>query len=184
MRPTTSLATKLAIACLALLAAFLLEHAGYLTNALPVTAIIGMAWISNEALVKNLAALGLADETTGVLTPKKNVSAKTADYTVTGAEPCGTVFTTRGAAGAVIFTLPAAAARFAGLHYRFKNLVDQNMTVTGTVDTMITFNDTAADSVAASTAGQKIGAEIEAFCDGTSWCVSGVSVGHTFTVAT
>ena len=37
--------------------------------------------------------------------------------------------------------------------------------------------------VAASTAGQKIGAEIYAISDGTSWLIQGRTVGVTYTVA-
>ena len=83
---------------------------------------------------------------------KLPVVAKTASYTVTAAES-GTLFTTTGATGAVEFTLPSKAA---GLHFWFFNTVDQNMTVTAdAVDTIVTFNDAAADSVATSTSSEK-----------------------------
>ena len=111
---------------------------------------------------------------------KKTVTAKAADYTVTAAET-GRVFTTTGATGAVNFTLPAKAT---GLVYTFLNTVDQNMTITSdAVDTIVTFNDVAADSVAFSTVGEKIGAAAMAICDGTKWIVVNLGT-HTATVAT
>jgi hypothetical protein len=86
------------------------------------------------------------------------VVAKTADYTVT-AEDNNTIFTTRGASGTVTFTLPTIAR---GLRYRFFNEADQNMVVASVVaDTMVTFADLAADSIAFSTTSEKIGGAIE-----------------------
>jgi hypothetical protein len=116
----------------------------------------------------------------------RRVVAKTADYTVNpSVDSPGTTFTNRGATGEVIFTLPAPNAGLKGHWYRFKAHADQNVKVkTTTVDTLIALNDAAADSVALQTGGQLIGGEMEAFCDGTSWFVSGVAVGHTYTVAT
>ncbi|HYE85974.1 MAG TPA: hypothetical protein VEA16_06445 [Vicinamibacterales bacterium] len=110
------------------------------------------------------------------------VSAKTADYTVATTD-FGKVLTTRGAGGAVTFTLPAAASAHAGAFVYFLNAVDQNMTIAATAGEVITFNDLAANSVAFSTAGNKIGAFAIAVSDGTSWYVTGVGA-HTATVAT
>jgi len=117
---------------------------------------------------------------------ERRVVAKTADYTINPTlDRPGTTFTNRGATGAVIFTLPAPNLALTGWWYRFRGHADQDITVkTATVDTLVTKNDAAADSVAASTSGEKIGSEMEAFCDGTSWFVSGVAVGITYTVAT
>jgi hypothetical protein len=116
----------------------------------------------------------------------RRVVAKTADYTIKPPmDSPGTVFTNRGASGAVIFTLPAPGENVKGYWYRFVGHAGQNITVkTATVDTLVTKNDAAADSVALSTAGELIGGVMEAYCDGTSWFVYGISVGHTFTVAT
>ena len=98
----------------------------------------------------------------------KTVTAKTSDYTVTAAES-GTIFTTEGAGGAVNFTLPSQGA---GLHYWFTNAEDQNMTITAdTADTMVTFNDVAADSVAFSTSSEKVGGAAFVFSDGSKWMV-------------
>jgi hypothetical protein len=114
------------------------------------------------------------------------VKAKTADYTVvTGTDASGTVFTNRGASGAVIFTLPAPSQAIAGVFYDFLGVADQDVTVkTATVDTLLTKNDAAADSVAMSTSGEKIGGAMRFVCDGTAWIGFGIAVGHTFTVAT
>lgn len=99
----------------------------------------------------------------------RKVVAKTGDYTVLEADN-GTMFTTTGATGAVEFTLPATAKL--GLHYRFYNTVDQNLTVTaGTADTMVALNDTAADSVALSTAAHKTGSGFDVIGDGSKWLV-------------
>lgn len=115
------------------------------------------------------------------------VSAKTADYTVTEADN-NTLFTNRGAAGAVIFTLPVTAKL--GLRYGFYVAADQSVTVTaGTADTIVAFNDIAADSVAFSTASEKVGGMYEVIGDGTGWLtishpwVQGAA-GQTQTVAT
>lgn len=117
---------------------------------------------------------------------ERRVVAKTADYTINpDRDRCGTTFTNRGASGAVVFTLPAPSSRLTGWWYRFKSHADQDVTVAaGTADTLVVLNDATADSLAASTTSEQIGAEIEAFCDGTSWFASGVAVGHTYTVAT
>ena len=109
-----------------------------------------------------------------------NIIAKTSNYTVKAAES-GAIFTTTGATGAVTFTLPSKAS---GLMYRFINTVDQNMTIVADVhDTMLTFNDVAADSVAFSTASEKIGACVDVICDGTKWIVIQQCT-NTMTVAT
>lgn len=112
------------------------------------------------------------------------VVAKTADYTVLATES-GTIFTTVGATAAVVFTLPAATA--GNWVYLFFVGADQDLTVTaGTADTLITFNDVAADSVAFSTASEKVGGCILAFSDGTRpYAVAfGVSHRQTATIAT
>lgn len=74
----------------------------------------------------------------------RDVVAKTADYTVVTADR-DTIFTNRGAAGAVNFTLPAIAK---GLKYLFYCEAAQDLTITAaTADTLVAFNDLAADSV-------------------------------------
>lgn len=83
----------------------------------------------------------------------------TADHTVTEAEN-GVCFTNKGAAGTVIFTLPATAKE--GLVYTFFGAADQTLTVaSGTADKIITNNDLAADSVSFATSGEIIGAGME-----------------------
>lgn len=106
----------------------------------------------------------------------RHIAPKTADYTVREFES-GTLFTNRGASGAVNFTLPATPKR--GLHYGFYGVVDQNLKVTsGTADTLVVINDATADSISFETASLKIGGMFEVFGDGTGW-LTRVSAGQT-----
>jgi hypothetical protein len=112
--------------------------------------------------------------------------AKTADYTVTAADHQNR-FSTLGASGAVIFTLPTTAT--AGLRYEFCAMADQTMTITsGTADSIITDGDLAADSVAYSTASHKIGGRciVEGLGGASTgkWLLTNIAVGCTGTVAT
>jgi hypothetical protein len=85
------------------------------------------------------------------------VTAKTANYTLTVADG-GKFFTTEGAGGAVTFTLPATASLPTGWTAEFFQAADQDMIIAaGTADTMVTFNDLAADSIAFSTTAEQIG---------------------------
>jgi hypothetical protein len=122
---------------------------------------------------------------------RRRVVPKAASYTVVfPMDAPGTVFTNRGASGAITFTLPVASRALLGVWYRFKAVVNQNIVVAVTpVDTALALNDLAADSLAISTTNEKLGGEIEAQCvetaEGTfQWALSGVAVGHTYTVAT
>lgn len=122
---------------------------------------------------------------------QRRVVPKAASYTIVApADSPGTIFTNKGAVGAITFTLPAASRALLGWHYRFRAVVDQSITVQPPVaDTLLALNDLAADSIALSTAGQKLSGEIEVECvetvDGTfQWAAAGISVGHTYTVAT
>ena len=100
------------------------------------------------------------------------VLAKTADYTITADDArSGTLFTNRGASGAVAFTLPAPSSDLAGVRLVLVSLVAQVISVeTATADTLITMGDVDGDKLAAP---GSIGAEIECFCDGTSWIALG-----------
>lgn len=143
----------------------------------------------NSDIVRQLAAWGVTDPCGGLL---RRVIAKTADYTIldpftatTGGDPSGTIFTNRGAVGAVIFTLPAPVPRLAGVSYEFQGIADQSINVkTATADTLIALNDLTADSVEMSTGTKLIGSRMRAECDGTSWIAYGVSIGTTMTVNT
>lgn len=111
---------------------------------------------------------------------------KTADYTVLSTDS-GTFFNNVGATAHVNFTLPAISTG----PWQFWFVASASavhLTVTAaTADTMITFNDLQADSIAFSTSNEIIGGIFWAFCDGTSlWCIQigGVSHRQTATVAT
>lgn len=116
------------------------------------------------------------------------MSAKTGNYTISpaqGVDPCGTIFTNRGAAGAVTFTLPIASTVPAGTWYLFAGVADQNVLVASNpADTLLATNDAAADSVGFSTAMQKIGGLILAINDGTQFAAYVISVGITPAIAT
>lgn len=80
---------------------------------------------------------------------------KTANYTVLATEN-GALYDNAGATGAVVFTLPTIAN---GLVYGFSVQADQSVTVNSAAgDDIIVPNDASADSVAASTVGDKVGA--------------------------
>lgn len=133
-------------------------------------------------LGKLAKAWGLVNDGGGI--KSQAVQIKTANYQVLTTDPSDSVFTNRGAAGAVTFTLPAVTRALTGVRYRFIGVVAaQTIAVAGAAGTVVTFNNAAATSVTCSTAGQLIGAEIVAECDGTSWLVRGTTVGVTYTVA-
>lgn len=120
----------------------------------------------------------------------KRVIGKSGNYSPSLAtDRATTIFSTRDAAGASVFTLPTPTRAYLGCEWDFVQVNDQNLTVQGTTAGDIqTLNNNAAASVAASTAGQKRGARIRAICietvSGTfKWFVTGVTVGATFTVA-
>lgn len=97
---------------------------------------------------------------------------KTASYTVL-LEESGCLFDTTGATGAVTFTLPKATEATGAIYYFFC-AADQNMIVTtpsGEADTMVVFNDIAADSVAYQTTSKKAGNGLTIISDGTGWLV-------------
>lgn len=134
-----------------------------------------------DDFVKYLVKQGFLDAAGGL---KINGVAKTADYTIVSAtDPSSTVFTNRGAGSQVIFALPTPAPALAGVYYDFMGVANQNIVVSCGAGKGVAFNNAACSSLAASTAGQKIGAHIRAICDGTSWLLIGDSVGVTYTVA-
>jgi len=93
-------------------------------------------------------------------------SVKTAAYTVTAKET-GTWFLTTGATAAVTFTLPPISD--GPFIFFFVAVADFAMTVTAqTADTLLTFNDAAADSVAFGQASEIMGGFVIVGCDGTT----------------
>lgn len=102
---------------------------------------------------------------------RRRISIKTANYTVLEGES-GTYFSNLGAGGLVVFTLPAPSA---GLWYDFgAAVVAQDLVVkTATADTLIVFNDIAADQIAFNTANEICGGCFRAIClDGTNWTIN------------
>ena len=99
------------------------------------------------------------------------IEAKTADYYMKASD-IGKIFTNRGATGAVNLTLPDTAQIAAGWFVEFFVVANQSLTITAyTADTMVAFNDAAADSVAFSTSNEKIGGGGKVMWDGTGWLV-------------
>lgn len=98
--------------------------------------------------------------------------AKTASYTLKAMQPDrpGTVFTNRGASGAVTFTLPTAAPALNGYFYDFVVQANQSLIVAAAAaNTLHTIGDATADNVGFQTASAKLGRAIRAYCDGTVW---------------
>ena len=122
---------------------------------------------------------------------RRRMIGKAASYTVNPAvDQPETTFTNDGATGSITFTLPTPNQQMLGSRFYFMGVVDQSIVVQPpVVDTAIVLNDLAADSLAMSTAGQKIGGVIQAECvrttvGGYQWCLRGTSVGVTYTIAT
>ena len=108
--------------------------------------------------------------------------AKTANYTIVSGDN-GKLFTNLGAAGTVIFTLPALAVG----PFKFGFLVVADFTVqisSAEGANIVAFNNASANSLAFSTGGAKIGGHLEFFsnADGTKWYVK-VRSTNTITVA-
>jgi len=119
---------------------------------------------------------------------RSNVSevlALTASATLTN-DDLGKIVTNRGASGAVTITLPTPSGDNAGGEVRVMVVADQNVTVNcSTNDKIVIFNDAAADSVAWSTSGEKIGAGGDFVSDGTNWFFRAQNAGaNTVTTAT
>ena len=98
------------------------------------------------------------------------VTVKASSYQVAAADN-GTTFHTTGASGTVEFTLPAPSA---GLHFRFCNTVDQDMTITCT-NKIVAVNNAAADGITYTTATELIGAVCDVVSDGALWYVTNLS---------
>jgi hypothetical protein len=105
---------------------------------------------------------------------------KTADYTCLRGDS-GTIFSTRGAVGAVIFTLPPVTKGWWAI---FVAGAAQDLTVTNAVaDTLITFADVTADGLAID--ANEPGNAIFVHCDGTAYFASMLpNLATDFTVAT
>lgn len=119
---------------------------------------------SGNQIIDKLRVISSLDITRAVTKLKYEVA--TAGKTLTSADS-GKVIVVKGSAAST-FTLPTAI--IPGFFCIFINAVNQNLTVAaGVEDTLITFNDTTADSVSFATAGEKIGALLLVFCDSAAW---------------
>ena len=95
------------------------------------------------------------------------IEAKTASYTVSALET-GKVFTNRGTAADITFTLPAPVA---GLRYQFqKAVIDKDIVITTSAAAVkIHGGSGATQGVTLTNAVDTEYAGIEVWCDGTSW---------------
>lgn len=101
----------------------------------------------------------------------QTISAKTASYQIVPAD-LGTIFTNRGAAGAVTFTLPVVGDIQTGWWCEFFSAVlaqDFIIAAQGSLDNISTFNDLTADSLTLSTASERAGGGFRLVWDGTGW---------------
>lgn len=124
-----------------------------------------MSFETNDDIVKYLIAAGVFGQAGGM---KRSIIAKAANFTIDPtAEPCGTIYTNRGASGTITGTLPAPSQALKGWHCRVLTIVAQIVTIaTTTVDTLITDNDATADSLSTTA---RIGVSLDLVCDGVSW---------------
>lgn len=106
----------------------------------------------------------------GRVRPALKVVVKTASYTITP-DDYGTVFTTRGGAAEIKFTLPAASSTNKGNWVLFVNVADQNMAVAGAEAGLVVFNSLTADNISFRTDSERIAGAFLAVSDGTSWIV-------------
>lgn len=117
----------------------------------------------------------------------QRVVPKTANYTInTISDRSRTLFTNRGASGAITFTLPtlqSGNSRYLGWGYEFFVVVDQSFAVQSAAGKMVALNNAAATSVTVNTGGQRVGAAIKCIWDGTSWLVTADTSGVTYTIA-
>ena len=98
---------------------------------------------------------------------KQHVVAKTAAYSCLNKES-GTVFTTEGAAGTVIFTLPAIADND-GTVYWFACMEDYILRLTAPAGKLVCGNNAAATSVSFQTTDNMVGSGFMAVCNGSFW---------------
>lgn len=127
--------------------------------------------MANQYPSKSVATSSDGSVLTTVFSYGSPIVAKTAAYTVLPSDS-GTVFTTRGAGGAVAFTLPAVAQ--SGLQYTFIAVAAQSMTVTSvaTIKGSPSFTGTTI-TVAAGTASVQY-TRVTVVGDGTNWLITDI----------
>lgn len=122
-------------------------------------------------LPETYSNLGLRPDLKLFFMEKVRIDDKTSNHTVSIADT-GKILTNRGAGAAITFTLPrAATAR--NVSVIIYVVADQSVTVQAEqAGELIVFNDAAANSVAYSTLGEKVGGAFFCNCDGTSWLIT------------
>lgn len=129
----------------------------------------GLNVTGNTALV-NASITGIVIPTTATNGAMFYKVTALATNTTLNAVHMGGIITNRGAGGALNHTIPDAAAAYNGSWFKYVGLAGQNQQFTAaTANTLVTFNDAAANAVIFNTANQLIGASAFFVCDGTSW---------------
>lgn len=121
-----------------------------------------------------------------IRTFQPEVIAKASSFTLAPAQVrSGTIFTNRGAGGAVTITLPQLSNLpiWRGYYVDFKGVADQAIAFACTADTAIALNDATATSLTAGTSSKKIGAHLRAQWDGVAWMLSQIEQASASTVA-
>lgn len=118
-----------------------------------------------------------------VLNKLVRTSVHTANYVITEGES-GTHFTNVGAGAVVVFTLPALKDGFeCWIHTAV--LAQDVVLSSPDVDTLVVFNDIAADQIAFNTTNEKAGGVFHVVCDGALWHVGeSIHDGQTTVIAT
>jgi len=97
---------------------------------------------------------------------------KTADYDVLQSDS-GTIFTNYGDTGAITYTLPTSITK--GWFAVFVNMVGYAMTVTGTADKLIAYNNAEADGIVTNT--QHIGQAFLVISNGSAFVALAITAG-------
>lgn len=144
------------------------------TNTVTTATINASGTVTANNVTINTLVTAAAINTTGVITPSGNSywayklpAALTANTTLNASHFGALV---QASTGALVLTLPTAAAGNAGAWVKVVNIVDQDLTVSpATADTLIALNDATADSIKANTANTRLGATATFISTGTKW---------------
>lgn len=177
------------IACVIVAESKSTDLSGTAVDRAPVGAILRAPLIAQRLLIKGVAFVGHADEylarrmlhnmgcpldddpggyLAGV---NQRTVIKATSYTVLATDN-GTFFTTRGAGGAVTFTLPTTIQR--DMNFAFYNEAAQNLLVTAASGKLVTFNNLTATTAALQTSSELIGGgiRIRANDDASKWLMT------------
>ena len=124
------------------------------------------AVVPGTALASSAVVLDANKQVSGVVFVAASAS-KTADYPLVAADN-GKHFDNTGAAGSVNFTLSAVASS-AGFSMFIHQVVDQPVVITAPAGTLVGPNNAGRTSYTSAGAGNRIGVDIRAYCNGAKW---------------